>query len=229
MAAATFSTSTRSIVRRSALREAFGVSKLIVCNIVSLDGFYAGPNDNVMQLPMDAAFDAYNAERLRTAGTLLVGRVTYDVLRGYWPPIADDPAVTDTQRQIARLNGAIEKVVVSDTLSLVRSEPWANTRVLRIAEAHDEIAKLKARSDGDILVFGSHVLWNDLLAHGLVDELHVMIGPVILGSGTPMFTDDPGRRLRPVMTRTWDCSDNVVVVYAVGDRVSAATTRAERP
>ena len=61
--------------------------KLIVTNIVSLDGYVDGPGGNVMALPMDHAFDAYNAERLRAAGTLLLGRRTYDMFRGFWPAV----------------------------------------------------------------------------------------------------------------------------------------------
>ena len=190
--------------------------KLVVCNIVSLDGFYAGADDNVMALPMDGAFDTYNAERLRAADTLLLGRVSYELFRGYWPPVADDGAATTTQREISRLNAAIDKVVVSDTLRLERAEPWANTRVLRAAGAHDGIAELKRSAGGEILVFGSRRLWNDLLSHGLVDELHLMIGPVVLGGGAPLFTAIPDVRLRPLHVRTWDDSANVVVAYAVG-------------
>jgi dihydrofolate reductase len=66
--------------------------KLIVSNIMSLNGYYTGPDNNVMALPMDEAFDAYNAERLRAADTLLLGRTTYDGFRGFWPSVADDPS-----------------------------------------------------------------------------------------------------------------------------------------
>jgi dihydrofolate reductase len=192
--------------------------KLVVCNIVSLDGYYAGRNDNVMELPMDAAFDAYNAERLGAADTLLLGRASFELFRAYWPPVARDPATTETQREISRLNGAIDKIVVSDTLVRERPEPWTNTTVLRIAEAPQRIAELKCGSGGDILILGSHVLWNGLLAQGLVDELHVMIAPVVLGSGTPLFTAGLDVELRPVGLRSWDGSGNVVVTYAVGGR-----------
>jgi dihydrofolate reductase len=68
--------------------------KLIVSNIMSLDGYYEGPGKNVMVLPMDEAFDTYNAERLRAADTLLLGRNTYDGFKGFWPSVADDPNFT---------------------------------------------------------------------------------------------------------------------------------------
>jgi dihydrofolate reductase len=189
---------------------------LVICNMVSLDGLYAGADDNVMALPMDGAFDTYNAERLRAADTLLLGRVSYELFRGYWPAVADDATATSAQREISRLNGAIDKVVVSDTLRLERTEPWANTRVLRVADAHAQIADMKRGAGRDILVFGSRRLWNDLLVHGLVDELHLMIGPVVLGAGTPLFSAVSVPRLRPTDVRTWDDSANVVVAYAVG-------------
>jgi hypothetical protein len=59
--------------------------KLIVGNIVSIDGFYEGPGGDIMALPFEDAFDDYNAERLRAAGTLLLGRRTYEGLKGFWP------------------------------------------------------------------------------------------------------------------------------------------------
>jgi dihydrofolate reductase len=65
--------------------------KLIVTNISSIDGYYEGPGANVIALPMDHGFDAYNAERLGSADTLLLGRRTYELLKSFWPPVADDP------------------------------------------------------------------------------------------------------------------------------------------
>jgi dihydrofolate reductase len=65
--------------------------KLIVCNAMSLDGYYAGPDGNVMVLELDPAFDAYNADRLRAAGTLLLGRRSFEGFEGFWPSVADDP------------------------------------------------------------------------------------------------------------------------------------------
>jgi dihydrofolate reductase len=112
------------------------VRKLIVSNIMSLDGYYEGPAKNVMDLfayrlgayPTDDSFDAYNAERLRSADTLLVGRTSYEGFKNYWPPVADDPDAPPVAREISRLNNAIEKVVVSDTLKSEETEPWAAAR-----------------------------------------------------------------------------------------------------
>ena len=190
--------------------------KLIVSNIMSLDGYYEGPGENVMALPMDEAFDAYNAERLRAADSLLLGRTTYAGFKSFWPSVADDPNFTPTNREISRLNNAIDKVVISDTLTPEQTDPWQhNTRIIGRAYAHEQIAELKGQTGKDILVFGSRTLWNDLLANDLVDELHLMIGQVILGAGTQVFDEQPPVSLRLIDTHTWDDSDNVLVRYEV--------------
>jgi dihydrofolate reductase len=194
--------------------------KLIVSNAMSLDGYYEGPGKNVMVLfdyrwdyPTDESFDAYNAERLREADTLLLGRVSYDGFKGFWPSVADDPAATPLQREISRLDNAIEKVVISDSLTPKETAPWHNTRIISRADAHGQIAELKGQTGRDVLVFGSRILWNDLLAHDLVDELHLMIGPVVLGAGTPLFDGQPAVSLRLIDSRTWDGSGNVLLRY----------------
>jgi hypothetical protein len=91
--------------------------KLIVCNIISVDGFYSGPGDDVMVMPFDAPFDDYNAERLRAADTLLLGRRSFEGFKGYWPSIADNPDAPPVEREISRLDNEIDKVVVSDSLT----------------------------------------------------------------------------------------------------------------
>jgi len=189
--------------------------KLIVCNIISLDGFFSGPGGNVMAMPFGAGFSDYNAERLRAADTLLLGRTSYEGFRSYWPRVAEDLSQPPVEREISHLNAAIEKVVVSNSLEPDEVEGWGPTRVVRRADAHTEVAALKQRSGRDILMFGSHLLWNDLLAAGLVDELHFMIGAGVVGEGVRAFETRPPRSLRLLGTRTFDGSSLLLVQYAV--------------
>lgn len=189
--------------------------KLIVCNIISLDGFYSGPGGNVMVMPFDAGFSDYNAERLRAADTLLLGRTSYEGFRSYWPTVAEDMSQPAVEREISRLNAAIEKVVISNRLKSDKIEGWGPTRVVRRTNAHAEVAALKRGPGRDILMFGSHILWNDLLAVGLVDELHLMIGPGVVGEGVRAFEVRPPGSLRLLDTRTFDGSSLLLVRYAV--------------
>ena len=189
--------------------------KLIVCNIVSLDGFYSGLGGDVMAMPFDDGFSDYNAERLRVADTLLLGRKSYEVFRSYWPAIADDVSQPAVEREISRLNTAVEKVVVSNSLKADEVEGWGPTRVVRRADAYAEITALKEMPGREILIFGSHVLWNDLLARGLVDELHLMIGAGLVGEGVRAFETRAPGSLRLLDTRTFDGSSLLLTRYVV--------------
>jgi dihydrofolate reductase len=187
---------------------------LVVTNIISADGFYSGPNDDIMAMPFDTTFSDYNAERLRAADTLLLGRRSFEGFRDYWPSIADDPDQPPVEREISRLDNAIDKVVISDTLTDDNLGPWRDTtRIIRRADAHVAVRDLKRGPGREILMFGSHVLWNDLLQVGLVDELHLMIGAAFLGNGVPIFTG-PRTGLRLMDVRQLGDSQLILARYA---------------
>lgn len=186
--------------------------KLIVTAIVSLDGYFEGENFDVMALPMGDAFNDHNLERLQAASTLLLGRKTFTDFLSFWPGLAAKEDAPEVLRAISRINDSIEKVVVSDTLT--ETGPWTDTEVVARAEARERIAKLKAEEGGDIIMFGSRTLWHDLLAAGLVDEFHLMYGPVVLGAGTPMFEPD-SVSFKLLGLRSFEGSENFVVQYAV--------------
>jgi len=193
--------------------------KLIVCNIMSLDGYFEGPGGDVMALPMDGFFDEHNLERLRAADTLLLGATTYAGLKGYWPAVAANPDVAELHRETGQRNNEIQKVVVSDALTPDDTAPWTETTtIVPRADARQAVAELKDQPGKDILMFGSRTLWNDLLVAGLVDELHLMVGATVLGGGTPAFGAGPVPPLRLVNTRRRDGSDNLLLRYEVVSR-----------
>jgi dihydrofolate reductase len=188
--------------------------KLIVTELMSLDGYVAGPGGDVMVLPLDESFSAYNVERMRQADTILLGRTTYEGFREYWPRIVDDESQPPIEREISSINNTIEKVVISDTLT--DTGPWADTtRIVPRADAHDAVRELRNGEGGDILVFGSATMWNDLFAHGLVDELHLMVGNAPIGGGLPAFSAGSDLRLTLQEARQLEGSQNVLLRYAV--------------
>jgi dihydrofolate reductase len=196
---------------------------VIVCNIMSVDGYYEGPDRNVMALNMDAAFDAYNLERIRSAGTVLLGRTSYEGFSSYWPDIADAPddpdnrALSDDNRELSRIYNGLEKVVVTDSYTPPADNPWHDTTtVVRRDDVAGWLVDERGRDAGDILTFGSRTMWTGLLEQGLVDEFHLMVGPAALGGGTPMFGVPADLTLRE--TRRFEGSDNVLLRYAATRR-----------
>ena len=190
--------------------------KIIVYNVISLDGYHTGlGNDPSVMFPMMGnVFDAYNAELLRTADVHLMGRVSFELFQSFWPKVAENPTSgewTDAQRDLAQAGKAVRGIVVSDTLQ----GNWQGLRILRRRDAHQQLAELKRQAGKDILITGSRTLWNDLLAHDLVDEIHLLIGNRILGQGVPVFVGQAPTSLRLIETRRWEGSDNVLLRYEV--------------
>jgi len=179
--------------------------KIFAFIVTTVDGYYEGPNGEFDWPVVDAEFNGFAVEQLDEIDTLLFGRVTYEMMAAYWPT----PAAIDDDPQIAaRMNGA-EKVVVSSTLD--RAD-WENTRLIRDDFAA-ELAELKERPGKAIAIFGSSALTVTLLRLGLVDEVRIMVHPVVLGAGKSVFrTAEERIALRLTGTRPF-ASGSVMLYY----------------
>jgi len=190
--------------------------KVIVYNAVSLDGFHTGlDNDVSVMFPMMGdVFDAYNAELLRTADIHLMGRTSFELFQGSWPRVGEQPEseeFTDEQRNLYHAGQAVRGIVVSDTLK----GRWQGVSVVRRDEIHQRLAELRRQEGKNILITGSSTLWNDLLAHRLVDEIHLLVGHLALGQGTAAFKTAVSLRLTD--TRRWPGSSSILLRYEIPD------------
>jgi dihydrofolate reductase len=181
------------------------VRNIIFQMMVSLDGYFEGPNKEIDWHNVDQEFNEYAIELLNSVDGLLFGRVTYQLMADYWPTefaTTDDPVVA------GKMN-SLPKIVFSSTLDSVR---WNNTRLVK-SDIAAEITKLKQQPGRDLAVFGSSDLSLTLMEHGLIDEFRIIVSPVILGNGKTLFKGLPARfKLKLLKTRTFR-SGNVMLCY----------------
>ena len=161
-----------------------------------LDGGFAHGGWSIPYFDADV-MGAAVAEGMTTADALLFGRRTWQGMAAAWPDRAGDP--------YADQMNSIKKYVVSGTLTEADLS-WNNTTLLASDTAFEELAKLRADEGGDVVVWGSPTLVRGLLSRGLVDQLTLMIEPIVLGGGKRIFTDDgvarPMRLVKSVTTVT---------------------------
>jgi dihydrofolate reductase len=159
--------------------------KVVLFMHISLDGFAAGPNGELDWISYDEELEKYAEDIVSTVGSPLYGRVTYQMMKSYWPTVLNDPSATKHDMDHARWLEDVEKIVFSKTLEKTE---WNNTRVIK-GNIAEEVSKLKQQPGKDLVIFGSPGLARNFLQLGLIDEYRLTVNPVILGSGKPLFKD----------------------------------------
>jgi len=159
------------------------MARLIMWNLMTLDGFVEGLNRDI-SWHLDVwgdELEKLSIEQLKSAGGLMFGRVTYELMANHWPSATGE---------IADFMNALPKYVFSRTL---KTANWNNTQLFN-DDLPATVARLKRENAKDIFLFGSADLAASLIPHGLIDEFRIAVNPILLGGGSPLFK--PGERLK---------------------------------
>jgi dihydrofolate reductase len=184
--------------------------KVIMQIELTLDGFYAGPNEEFDWFTLDPEAWQFSFGLLSQIDSVLLGRKNYEGFASYWPTVATNPEASETDLAFSRWLDAVPKVVFSKTLDKVE---WKNSRLIKDNLA-EEVAKLKAQPGKDILIMNSASVAQACIQHGLLDEYWLTMHPVTLGSGLALFKDRVNLKL--LSTKVFD-SGQVFVHYATPD------------
>ncbi len=166
----------------------------------SLDGFVAGLNGEMNWIKVDEAMFDFIATMTDQADTALYGRVTYEMMQGYWPKAGEQPNATKHDKDHSAWYNKVPKVVLSKTMG----ETELDDTLVISNHLSEQINQLKRRDGKNILIFGSPRASQSLLNEGLIDEFWLFVNPIILGQGMPLFKDITGTtRLKFVTSKTF--------------------------
>jgi dihydrofolate reductase len=183
--------------------------KVLLSNLVTLDGFFAGPNGEIDWQIVDEESHQYAIDLLSHVDALLFGRVTYQLMADYWPAAATNPSTSKSDLEIADKMNNLPKIVFSKTLQQVE---WNNSRLVKDNIAQ-EISKMKQQSGKDMVIFGSGSIVPTFMQYGLIDEYRIIVNPVVLGNGKPLFKGvNDKHNLKLLKTRLFD-SGIVILFY----------------
>jgi len=182
------------------------MQRVIAFEQVSLDGFFVdAKGDMSWAHKQDPEWNEFSASNASGGGTLLFGRVTYQMMASFWPT----PAALQAAPVVARAMNEMPKVVFSRTLTKVS---WENTTLVK-GDLAAEVRKLKGQTGPGLAILGSGSLVSQLTQAGLIDELQIVVNPIVLGKGRTLFEGVVQKHaLRLVKTRAFG-NGNVVLCY----------------
>lgn len=184
--------------------------KLIVFNHVSLDGYFVDVNGDMSWAKadhQDAEWNAFVAENASGGGVLVFGRITYELMAGFWPT----PFAIENMPIVAEGMNSMPKVVFSRTLD---QASWNNTKLVK-GDMAAEIRKMKKEPGEGMAIMGSGSIVSQLTQEGLIDEYQVVVNPVVLGKGRTMFEGVKEKlNLKLTKTRTFG-NGNVYLCYEI--------------
>ena len=173
--------------------------RVIVSNLISLDGYLAATDGDLGWFAVGPEFMAYAQVLMREVGGMLFGRVTYEMMRDYWT----SPAAVEGDPLVAGPMNEKPKYVFSRTLKRADWGKWDNASLS--ADPVATVRQLRATAGADLVIFGSGGLVSALAPHGLIDEYRFIVNPAVLGQGVPMFRGFSARiPLMLLNSRTFD-------------------------
>jgi dihydrofolate reductase len=150
---------------------------------LSLDGFAADANSGLRWISYDSELQEYADKIVATVGSPVYGRLTYELMAGYWPGVLNDPGQDERSKAHAKWVDGATKIVFSRTM---KKADWNNTIVIN-DNIVEEINNLKQQPGKDLVIFGSPGLAHSFMELDLIDEYQLTLNPVLLGSGIPAF------------------------------------------
>lgn len=180
--------------------------KLVVFNTITLDGYFTDASGDMSWAHKnDPEWNEFTAENAKGGGTLLLGRVTYDLMASFWPT----EAAKQMMPEVAEGMNNLQKVVFSRTME---KADWKNTKLMK-SELSKEVQKMKNEAGDDIVILGSGSIVSQLSEHRLIDEYQFVVAPIVLGKGRTMFEGMSERlNLKRTNARTFE-NGNVVLSY----------------
>ncbi len=182
--------------------------KLIVFNHISLDGYFTDANGDMRfaQNPVpDVEWDAFVAGNAGGGGTLVFGRVTYDLMVSFWPTSMAMEQMPD----VAERMNSLPKIVFSRTM---KEASWQNTKLVK-NDLAGEIRKLKKEDGNDMVIFGSGMIVSQLAQENLIDEYQFVIDPVVLGKGRTLFEGVGEKLVLELKSSRTFANGNVLLCY----------------